>query len=733
MTSLVLKAGHSSTRAAVFRPDGRVLATCGNQEVGIHFWRVRDGSLLGIFSGHPRVSRFALSQNRLLTYGDGQVRLWRTSGMDEEGFQFPMLCEYAANTEKLVLTSRHFLFRQAGFQVALGDSQDGKISHTFPEGRWFYTGARGRRILLGGEKSQLFSGVSGRKVADLEVGCALAAFSPEDRWLACAGSHDLKVTLMDAETLKSWPIEGHGKRVLAGNFSMDGLWFASVAEDASLCILNLEDWQMTTTQTLVGRAEMLLWISGGRLVLGNNAGQYQVFGVTRGGVRAGTLQTAAAAHQTEAASGSWSTGPDSLAAWAPAGLAVQLVQLSESTPRSQLPPPLWPQPQVPQQVVGQAVLVAGRVWSLQDGRPLRLDREYHCLSGFPISRRGAQFEMLDGFRFQAPPGNRLLAVDPQARRFAFYEAESRRLEVMQRDGKSLKSWRTLEPDWEGAALPEVYFSPCASHLAVLVAPSILRVWVLESNRCQAVAGKPLFLPQGEWVNPGPEGLELWNAGGERVECPLWADKPLGLLLSPTGFVVVLRQGGVQKLSLDLQQQIGSLLVPDLFQAWVSDDGLWLAVLRRDARISLWALPSGQRLGEPRAFDPNELKTLSLRMGHGWMVARAGNQCGCWHLGTGSFEWMKIPEPWPESIYPLPGGRLLLLTQDGAWHLYAGPPLRRVATLKTAVNGDWVVFAASGRWDSSPGMKLRVGEVNGASVEPASTDRRQESLWSALLA
>ena len=457
MTSLVLRAGHASTRAMAFRPDGKVLATCAPQEASIHFWRVQDGALLGIFAGHSKLRQFKLSQNRLLSYGQSLVRLWRTTAMDDRGFDFDLLAEYGADTETLVLTTRHFLFRQVGGKVALGDIHDGKIKHVFPEARWFCTGGRGRRVLMGAEKSHLFSGVSARLVGELEVGCALGTFSPEDRWLACAGLNDCKVTLVDTETLKIWPIEAHRQRVLYGAFSTDGLWFASVAEDASLCLLNLEDWRMSVFTTQLGPAVMLHWLGGNRVVVGDAAGGYQLFLATRVGARAYPKQTGLAASAKDGLTGHWCAGPDSLAAWAPMGRATEIVNLTQSTSVSRLAPPLRADDVLSQRLVGRAILVGCQPWSLESGRPLIAQGDVHEVSDFLVGRRGARHQMLDGFTFQAPPASNLLAISSQADLFAFFQPQAKLLQVFRRQVDQLLSWRSLE--LSVGDLQTVVFSP----------------------------------------------------------------------------------------------------------------------------------------------------------------------------------------------------------------------------------------------------------------------------------
>lgn len=727
--TLVVRAGHSHTKQMSFRPDGKVLATLGTHEPGLSFWRVRDGELLGTFQGHPGQTSFALSQNRLLTYHPGQLRLWRTTHLDDHGFEFPQLASFQAEGERLVLTSRFFLFRLPDGRVAMANIQDGSLVHTFSEARWFYTGARGRRVLLGAEKSVVFSGVSGRQVGQLEVGCAVAAFSPEDRWLAAAGPSDRTITLVDPETLKCWPIEGHQKRVLHCAFSQDGLWFASVAEDATLLFLNLEDWQLTMFNTRLGPARMLTWLSGNRVVVGDFTGNYQVFGVTRGGGRAYPKE----APSEPSSGGMWCAGPDNLAAWASPGQSTTLLNLSEAEALARLAPALRWELQVRQQRVGETILVEGRPWSLPEGRPLG-DTSYQVISEKLVNAEGGRHRLADGFAFQAPAAaESLRAICEQSRHFAFYEPKTNHLEVLRREGASLLPWRALPEEWRQAGhhAPHFEFSPGGRHLGIYAAEEGPWVWLLDSDRCQKLEGKPYFLPEGGWVNRNADQLEQWDATGQRV-----ATRPLpkdirALLRSPAGYLVLLNGQGAQLVSLDLEKRLGSVNLADVFRLQLSEDGRWLFALHGDARLSVWSLPSGLRRGEAQQFSMSDLRSLRILAEHGWMVASGGTGVLCWHLESANCQWLGPEFGLPGGVHPLPGGQLLVLTQDGAWHLLAPTlPLQRLASLRTTAAGDYLVVGEE-RWDATPPLLGRVGRQQGPRLSGAD-ECHQSGLWGTLV-
>lgn len=724
MNSLVVRAGYADTQVMAFRPDGRVVATCGDSKGEIRFWRVRDGALLGVFQGHPGLRSFGLSQNRLITCGESSLRLWRTSLMDEEGFDFPQLAELSSAGDRFKLSSRHFLFHLPDHKVAFASLQDGSVLHVFPKARWFHCGSRGRRVLTGGEKSWLHSGFSGRLVAQLESGCHQCAYSPEERWIAMAGLADPRVYLTDPDSQKTWPLEGHRGRVLALEFSPDGLWLASAAEDRSLLVLGLEDWQLVRFDTEVGPAVLMRWLSGDRVVVADSTGGLQIFQVARSSSRARPAQSVVSAE-----GGRWSSGPDGLAAFSVPGQRVRLLNLSEPNLVSQLAPPLRAQSHHSIRLSVPIMLIGKEAWDLWTGMPLP-ESDYELVNQQLIRRQGAFTGIPEGpsWPTQSDSGQ-LMAICPGGRRFVFYRSENRLLEVMTREDSQLRVWRTRISDHPGR--PE--FSPDGELLALYCRDGPPKIWLLEVDQCQEVPDLPHFLRDGGWVHRNGQELELWDSSGLKVQSRSLTDIK-SVQTNQSQRVVVQNEQGVQVLDAHLETMLGSLNIPVLDSMTVSRDGQWLLARQscaespRHSRLSLWALPSGPRLDEARVFQGQE---FDVQFNSQWAIVTGHHQCGCWHLPDGNFQWLNFPESHPGRCLPMEAG-VLQITPDGSCHLYQGNPLQRAASLYTASQRNWIVITQEGRWDASPDLLNRIaraGQPELTSVDPL---QRYVDLWRHLM-
>lgn len=727
MNSLVVRAGYADTQVMAFRPDGRVLATCGDSKGDIRFWRVRDGALLGVFQGHPGLRNFGLSQNRLITCGESHLRLWRTTLMDDQGFEFPQLAEFSCSGERFKISSRHFLFHLPDQKVAFSSLQDGSTLNVFPEARWFHCGGRGRRVLTGGEKSSLHSGVSGRLVAELESGCHQCAYSPEERWIAMAGLADPRVYLTDPDSQKTWPLEGHRGRVLALEFSPDGLWLASAAEDRSLLVLGLEDWQLVRFDTEVGPAVLMRWLSGHRVAVADSSGTVQIFQISRSGSRAQAAQSVVS--DAAVSGGRWCGGPDGLAAFSSPGQRVRLLNLSDPVLLSQLAPPLRPQSHHSIGLAAPTILIGKEAWDLWAGQQLP-ECDYGLVSQHVIWRKGALMGLLEGPSWPTPEGtDRLLAICPQGQRFAFYQPENRLLEVMVREGSHLTVWRSRISDHPGR--PE--FSPDGELLALYYRDGPPKIWMLELDQCQEIPDLPHFLREGGWVHRNGQDLEFWNSSGLRIRTrPMSNIK--GLQTNQSRRVVVQNDQGVQVLDPHLEPMQGSLNIPALDSMTVSPDGRWLVVRQscpegpKYSRLSVWALPAGPRLDEARLFQGQE---FDVQFNSQWVVVAGNHQCGCWRLPEGNFQWLDFPESHPGRCLPLEAG-VLQVTPDGSCHLYQGSPLQRMASLYTASHGNWIVITREGRWDASPDLLNRVARVQQPELTPVDPLQRYADLWRHLM-
>ena len=129
---LVLRAGHPYTQDFSFRPDGLILATVGTQQAGVHFWEVRGARPLGVWHGHPRLQGLRLSQDRLLSWGDGRACLWDSSPLHRGSLEFSLLKDYRGEDGRL--GSRRFLLGGPSLRPS--------------QGEWGLTSGRPSRVLF---------------------------------------------------------------------------------------------------------------------------------------------------------------------------------------------------------------------------------------------------------------------------------------------------------------------------------------------------------------------------------------------------------------------------------------------------------------------------------------------------------------------------------------------------------------------------------------------------------
>lgn len=719
---LVIRAGHPYTQDLAFRPDGLILATVGTQQAGLHFWEVRGGHPLGVWHGHPRLQRALLSQDRLLTWGDGRARLWDTQPLQHGQLEFPLLGEFPCGGEGAQLGARHFLV--GGKSVRLGSSRTGKIMLEFAGDRWFHLGPRGRRLMLGsGTQSRLLSGVSGRVVHQFESGCARAAFSAEERWLAIAGYSDSHITLMDVDRSQTFRHEAHAQRVLDCQFSPAGLHLASLSESGALTVVDLEGGHSLCLECQLEGACALAWLGHEMLMVGDSTGAYRLIEVSPESLRPHPVVPGPLL--SEPGTGRWLRGPDGLAAWT-LGPYLSVRHLASGQVLASLPAPLRGEPRVRQQLVGQTVLVEGFPWELTRGKP-QGGGPLFALGERLVARRGAEYVIGSEWAVGAPEEvPQLLAVCAQGRDFAFSDGSGKRLEVWRRDSRHWGRWRTA-PELPTRPL-NPRFSPTGHLLSWEDDQGGRRVWLTEPNRVHLNSGPVLLLPQGGWVESDTAGkVQLRDGQGQLRRQLDGSSAWTSLHYSAAGLVVLIGPGRVEAWNPELDRIRGSWDCPPLARASLTEDGQFLVGVESNGDISLWSLPLGRLLGPAQPFRTEDLPHLNICSGHGLALACAGRECGVWHLDTGRFQWLRFAEPWFSGVYPLAGGRVLLLTQDGSWHLYAGRPLTRQATLSTAQEGGWLVTSQSGSWDASPDLYGKIILASGRQP-PAPED----GLWERIL-
>jgi WD40 repeat protein len=705
---LVIRAGHPYTQDLALRPDGLILATLGTQQAGLHFWETRGGRPLGVWHGHPRLQRFLLSQDRLLTWGEGRACLWDCQGLHHGHLEFPLIREYSS-AEGVQLGPRQLLL--GGSPVRLINSRNGKVRAEFPKERWLHLGPRGRRLLAG---NRLLSGVSGRVVHQFENACAQAAFSPEERWLAVAGYSDAFLTLMDLDRAQTFKHEAHAHRIIAMQFSPDGLYLASLCEKGGLTVVDLEKGSSQVLECQLEGVNVLGWLGPERLMVGDGTGAYRLVEVAPEGLRASTVVPGPLV--TENGVGRWLLGPDGLAAWT-LGPHLSIRHLGSGQLVGGLPGPLRSEPRVRQQLIGETVLVEGQPWDLLTGK--RMSHEaYGPLGERLVARRGENYVLDEEVAVPVPPEvPHLRAVCQRLRLAVFSNASGKRLEVWRRDNQVWSRWRTSP---ELPSNPQgLKFNAGGQLLSWHDGQGHSTVWIPELNRLLPGTGPVALLPHG-WVECDASGLVVLRDVQGQARRQLAGSNPWSWVFC-NQCVVLVHPTRAEVWDARLEQQLGAWELPGLTGAILTDEGSHLAGIESSGDISLWSLPQGKPLGPSQPFDPRDLPHLKFVSAHGLALACAGKECGVWLLADGHFEWLRFGEPWFSGVHPLPGERVLLLTQDGSWHLYGGRPLRRLISLSTAQDAGWLALAEDGRWDSSPELYGRVLLDSGGSPPAPEAD------------
>lgn len=342
-----------------------------------------------------------------------------------------------------------------------------------------------------------------------------------------------------------------------------------------------------------------------------------------------------------------------------------------------------------------------------------------------VARRGQHYQFGELSVFAPAEVPQLRAVCGRQRSFAFTDKSGQRLDIWRRDAREWSRWRTapaLASDPQG-----VQFSANGQLLTWHDGQGHSTVWIPEANRLYACSGPTLLLPQG-WLESDASAVVQLRDGQGNVRRRLsGANGWRWLLHSPALGIVLVAPRRAEAWNLELDALRGAWELPGLVGASLTEDGRFLLGIEASGDVTLWSLPEGKPLGPSQPFHPQDLPHLQVSSGHGLALACAGRECGCWRLEDGSFEWIRYAEPWFSGVYPLPGQRILLLTQDGSWHLYAGRPWRRQASLSTAQNDGFLVVSDGAGWDSSPELYHRVLMDSGRQA-PAP----QDDLWQNLI-
>jgi WD40 repeat protein/serine/threonine protein kinase len=258
-TRALLSGHNADVNWATFSPDGGTLATAGD-DGAVKLWDLSTGRQREqILQGPTPVIGVAFSPDgKILAAGlsDGTVRWWDLpSGRERPAFR-----AHEARIECISFSPDGLTLATCAEGAKLWDAATGKLRRVLVEGHrraiygWSKVDCvcfnhRGGAVATAGDEMpvQLWEPGSGDqllKLARLEGGQVQSvAFSPDDRMLATAGDGSA-VRLFDAHTGKLLDLlTGHAGRVWCVAFAPDGRTLATAGRDGSVHLWDPEAWQ----------------------------------------------------------------------------------------------------------------------------------------------------------------------------------------------------------------------------------------------------------------------------------------------------------------------------------------------------------------------------------------------------------------------------------------------------------------------------------------------------------
>jgi WD40 repeat protein len=227
-----------------FSPDGGILASGSQDELGIRFWDAAIGAELRVLDGHTQpVASLAFSPDgKTLASGsdDGTIRIWGVPGAEpgETGSGSP-----TAAITPYPMPSETIEFGNAGriTELARFEKKAGCLAFS-PDGKFIATGMSDYGAALIWEPA---TGKGLRVISGNTYKINSLAFSSDGKFLA-TGSSDHTVTIWDASSGQGLrTLTGHIGEVYSVAFSPDGRILASGSQDETVRL-----WDVATGKEL---------------------------------------------------------------------------------------------------------------------------------------------------------------------------------------------------------------------------------------------------------------------------------------------------------------------------------------------------------------------------------------------------------------------------------------------------------------------------------------------------